>query len=509
MEVFKLILIILSSIGIGSVLGYFARQTIARRQAETAEAKVAKLLGEAKSEAKEILIRAKDKAVNILEEVKKEEKEQRREILRSERRLLKKEENIDRQFKNLEDSKTLLQKKAEEIRRIKEEISIIKQNQLDTLQKISKLSFEEAKKELLKNVERRHKEELVYQIKKLEREGKEELHKKAQNIMVSAMQRYTSSHITEAVTSTVILPSDELKGRIIGREGRNIKTLENLTGVDIIIDDTPEAITISGFDPMRRQIAKLALEKLIEDGRIHPAKIEESVDKAKESISHKIQEAGEAACYELGITGLDPKLIKLLGRLRFRTSYGQNVLLHSMEVAYLASAIASEVGADVNVCKKAGLFHDIGKAIDHQVQGSHVEIGRNILAKFGISEEIIKAMQSHHEEYPYESTEAVIVQVADAISGARPGARKDTLENYLKRLEDLEEIANSFEGIDKSYAVQAGREIRVFVSPQKIDDLEAIKLSRRIANKIEEKLEYPGEIKVHVIRETRAVEYAR
>jgi ribonuclease Y len=509
METFQLILVILAAISAGSVLGYFARQTIAKRQAETAEAKVEKIFGEANDEAKEIILKAKDKAAKELDEIKEEEKEQRKEFFNSEQRLQKKEENIDRQLDNIEKNKNLLQEKADEVKKIRGEAENIKKEQVDALQKISGLSLEQAKEELIKKTEKEHQEELVNRMKKLEEEGTQELHKKAQDIMTSSMQRYTASLVAEITTSTLLIPTDELKGRIIGREGRNIRTIENLTGVDIIIDDTPETIVISGFDPMRRQIAKTALEKLIEDGRIHPAKIEEAVAEAKKNISQKIQESGEAICYELGITGIDPKLVKLLGRLRFRTSYGQNVLLHSMEVAYLASAIAAEVGADVNVCKKAGLFHDIGKAIDHEVKGSHVEIGRNILAKFGFSDEIIKAMQSHHEEYPYESPEAIIVQVADAISGGRPGARKDTLENYLKRLEDLEAVANSFEGIEKTYAVQAGREIRVFVVPEKISDLEAVKLSKKIADKIEDKLEYPGEIKVHVIRETRVINYAR
>jgi len=323
------------------------------------------------------------------------------------------------------------------------------------------------------------------------------------------MQRYAASQAGETTSTTVSLPNDELKGRVIGKEGRNIKTLEKLTGVEVLVDDTPGAVVISGFDPIRRQIAKIALEKLLLDGRIQPARIEETVEKARQEISEKIQEAGQATVYDVGVAGLDPQLIKILGRLRFRTSYGQNVLLHSLEVAHLAGAIASELGADVDLAKKAGLFHDIGKAVDHEIQGSHVEIGRRILQKFNISEEVIKAMQSHHEEYPYESTEAVIVQVADAISGARPGARKDTLEAYLKRLEELEKVAASFNGVERAYAIQAGREIRIFVQPEEIDDLSAHRLAKDIAEQIHQELRYPGEIKVNVIRETRAIEYAR
>ncbi len=346
-------------------------------------------------------------------------------------------------------------------------------------------------------------------MKKLESNRKEELEKKARDIMVSAMQRFNSSQIAETTTTTVSLSSDEMKGRIIGKEGRNIKALERLTGVDVIVDETPEAIIVSGFDPVRRQVAKLALEKLMADGRIQPARIEEMVEKAKGEISEKMKEAGEAAAYDAGVIGLDPKLIELLGRLRYRTSFGQNVLMHSLESAHLAGMLATELKADVAVAKKAALLHDIGKAIDHEVPGTHVEIGRRILEKFGIDEEVIKAMQAHHEEYPYETIESSIVQAAEAVSAARPGARKETLENYLKRLEELEAIATAFEGVEKAYAIQAGREIRVFVTPEKIDDIKAYKLAQEIAKEIEKELKYPGEIKVTVIRETRAIEYAR
>jgi len=377
------------------------------------------------------------------------------------------------------------------------------------LERVAQLSQEQAKEELLKQTEKEQEEILLKQIQKLEQDGKEELEKRARNILVLAMQRYAASQAAEITTSSVELPSDDLKGRIIGKEGRNIKTLEKLTGVEVIVDDTPGAIVISAFDPIRRQIAKIALEKLMADGRIQPARIEDAVDKAKEEITEKIQQAGEAAVYDTGVAGLDPKLTKILGRLSFRTSYGQNVLLHSVEVTHLSAVIAFEIGADAVLAKKAGLLHDIGKAITHEVQGSHVEIGKMILQKFNVSEDVIRAMQAHHEEYPYESIESVIVQVADQISGARPGARKDTLEAYLKRLEELEKVANSFEGIEKSYAIQAGREIRIFVQPDKLDDLEARKVARQIADKIQQELDYPGEIKVTVIRETRSIEYAR
>jgi len=377
------------------------------------------------------------------------------------------------------------------------------------LERVAGLSREDAKKVLLQLAEEQNKDLLARQIKKMEQFGKEELEKKAKNIMTIALQRYAGSHAMETTTSTVALPSDEIKGRIIGREGRNIKTLERLTGIEVIVDDTPEAIVISGFNPVRREIARIAIEKLIEDGRIHPTRIEEAINFAKAEVNNKIKEAGEAAAYDVGIAGLDPKLIQLLGRLRFRTSYGQNVLLHSLEVAHLAGALAGELGADVGIAKKAGLLHDIGKAIDHEVQGTHIEIGINILKKFGIDQAVIDAMKSHHEDFPFESNESMIIAAADALSASRPGARKDTLEDYLKRLTDLENVAGSFTGVEKTYAIQAGREIRVFVRPEEIDDLAAVKLARGIADKIEQELKYPGEIKVNVLRETRAVEVAR
>ena len=362
---------------------------------------------------------------------------------------------------------------------------------------------------MLQLAEEQNKEILAKQIKRMENQNSDELVKRARDIMTSALQRYAGSHAAETTTSTVSIPSDEIKGRIIGREGRNIKTLERLTGIEVIVDDTPEAIVLSGFNPVRREIARLAIEKLIADGRIHPTRIEEAINFAKTEVNNKIKEAGEAAAYDVGIAGLDPKLIQILGRLRFRTSYGQNVLLHSLEVAHLAGALAAELGADVSVAKKAGLLHDIGKAIDHEVQGTHIEIGMNILKKFGIGSAVINAMKSHHEDFPFESNEAMIIAAADALSASRPGARKDTLEDYLKRLGDLENVAQSFPAVEKSYAIQAGREIRVFVKPEEVDDLGAIKLAREIADKIEQELKYPGEIKVNVLRETRAVEVAR
>jgi ribonuclease Y len=497
------------SLAIGSVLGYFARQSIAKKQLGTAEGKMKKMLEDAKAEAEAALLASKEKSVEILEEAKKEERKRQEQIFRLEKRLENREETLDKKLDELERGKELLIRKAEEVKKIRKETEGARQEQLKRLEKIAGLSKEEARKVLLQLAEEQSREILAQKIKKMEQQGYEELEKKARDIMSQAMQRYAGSHASETTTSTVAIPSDELKGRIIGREGRNIKTLERLAGIEVIVDDTPEAIVISGFNPVRREIARLALEKLIEDGRIHPTRIEEAVNFAKTEVNNKIKEAGEAAAYDVGVAGLDPKLVQLLGRLRFRTSYGQNVLLHSLEVAHLAGALAAELGANVSVAKKAGLLHDIGKAVDHEVQGTHIEIGINILQKFGIEKVVVDAMKSHHEDYPFESNEAMIIGAADALSASRPGARKDTLEDYLKRLEDLEKVATSFEGVEKAYAIQAGREIRVFVKPDQIDDLGSLKLARSIADKIEQELKYPGEIKVNVLRETRAMEMAR
>ena len=493
----------------GSFLGYYTRQTIAKKQAGTIESKLNKLISQAKDEANETVSKAKERANKILEEIKDQERERHKQLTITEKRLFKKEQEIDKKSNKLEEDYLKLKSKISKVKKIKDELNELHQERLKELEKISEFSQEQAKEEIFAIAEKEHQQNLLERIKRLEEEGQEELNKKAQKITALAMQRYASSQVSEMTSTSVNLPNEDLKGRVIGKEGRNIKTLEKLTGVDILVDDTPGAIIISGFDPIRRQIAKITLEKLLLDGRIQPARIEETVEKAKEEIDAKIKEAGEAAAYDVGVAGLNPQLIKILGRLRFRTSYGQNVLLHSVEVAHLAGAIAAELNINVDVAKKAGLLHDIGKAVDHEVQGSHVDIGRKILKKFDISEEIIKAMQSHHEEYPFETLESIIVQVADAISGARPGARKDTLEAYLKRLEELENVANSFKGVEKSYAIQAGREIRVFVQPDTIDDIGARKMAKNIADQIHQELKYPGEIKVSVIRETRVIEYAR
>ncbi len=509
MNEIQILIGLLVAFSAGATIGYFGRQFLASKQMETAEGKVSKIITEAKNKAAEILLESKNKAVKILDDVKNEEIERNRQVSRNEQRLAKKEEHLQKEKDEFENQKTLLQGKAKQVMKIKEDIENIKQEQINKLEKIADLDQETAKKVIIERIEQKNKDDVIKKIKQLEEEGQDELKKRANDIIVQAIQKYSGAHTAEITTSNVSLPSDEMKGRIIGREGRNIKTLEQATGVEVIIDDTPQTIIVSGFDPVRRQVAKLSLEKLMSDGRIHPARIEEIVEEVKKEIIDKIKHAGELAVLDVGVAGINQKLVQLIGRLKYRTSYGQNVLLHSIEVAHLSASLASELGANVSVAKKAGLLHDIGKAVDHEIQGTHVEIGRNILSKFGISEDVIKAMQSHHEDFPFETTESVIIRVADAISASRPGARKDTLENYLKRLEELEGIANSFEEVEKSFAIQAGREIRIFVTPEKIDDLGATKISRDIADKIEETLNYPGEIKVHVIRETRAIDYAR
>jgi len=494
---------------LGIFFGYLFRQSIAKKQLGSAEGKASKIIEEAEKKAQEGVLDAKNKAVEILEEAKKKEKVREDQILRLEQRLEKREELVDSKLDELEKGKKILEQRVEEIKKLRQETEDVRKKELERLEKIAGLSKEQAKTILLQLTEEENRDVIAAKMAKLEKEGMADIEKRAKNIMTSVIQKYAGSHASEVVTTTVSIPSDEVKGRIIGREGRNIKALEKMTGVEIIVDDTPEAVVISGFDPVRREVARIALEKLLGDGRIHPTKIEEAVEYAKKEINNKIKEAGDAASYDVGVAGVDPKLIHVLGRLRYRTSFGQNALLHSLEVAHLSGALAAELGADVAVAKKAGLYHDIGKAVDHDIQGTHVEIGIKILNKFGMPKEVIDAVKSHHEDYPFETQEAFIVAAADAISASRPGARKDSLENYLKRLEELESVATSFPGVEKTYAIQAGREIRVFVKPEEIDDLGAMKLAREIADKIESELKYPGEIKVNVLRETRSVEFAR
>jgi ribonuclease Y len=490
-------------------LGYFIRVFIVSSKSNTIEAKIAKLASEAEEKAKIIVLEARNQAVKILEDAKAEEKEKIQEIKKIEDRLDRQESHLSQQQDQLIKKAEEVRHKMDEVENARQEIQQIKEKEVQLLQKIAELTPEKAKEILFAKVEDMYKSEFISRMQKLEQDANKEIEQRAKEMLSTAIQRYAGSQVSEFSTTVVQIPSDDIKGKIIGREGRNIRTLERYTGAEFLIDDTPETVIISSFDPVRRQVAKLALEKLIADGRIQPARIEEFVEKAKEEINEKIQEAGEEACYDVGVVGLNPKLVYLLGRLHFRTSFGQNVLMHSKEMAHIAGMLAAELGANVKVAKMGALFHDIGKAVDHEVQGTHVEIGRKILQKFNIDENVIKAMQAHHEEYPYETVESIIVQVADKISGSRPGARRDTTEIYLKRLEDLEKIAMSFEGVEKSYAVQAGREIRVFVMPEKIDDLQARKLARDIADKIQEEMQYPGEIKINVIRESRSIEYAR
>ncbi len=493
---------------LGSVFGYQLRKMWAVKRKDTIETKVEALINDAKAKQKELLLEANDKALKIIEGAKSEERERQQELIRAQKRLENRETLFDQKLLDLENKKQELLDKAEKIEKIKAEIIDIRDQQLKKLEKVASLTKEEAKKVLLDNTEREMQEELVLRIKKLQNQAAVELDRKARDMIALAMQRCAVSHAAEGSTTTIDLPSDEMKGRIIGREGRNIRTIERLTGTEIIVDDTPQAITISGFSPIRRHVAKKALERLISDGRIHPAKIEEAIDQAKKEIAAEIHQAGENAVFELGLTGLDPKLVQIIGRLKYRTSYGQNILQHSIEIGHLSALLAQMLGADVTIAKKGGLLHDIGKAVDHEVQGTHPEIGYDILKKFGMPEEVAYIARGHHEANP-QTLECIIVQVADAISGARPGARKDSYEQYLQRLEELEKVTNNFAGVEKSYAVQAGREIRIFVVPQEINDLAAVKLAADVARKIEAELKYPGEIKVTVIRETRVVEYAR
>jgi ribonuclease Y len=494
---------------IGLVSGYFVRQLIASRLVQSSEQKAKKQFDEAKSKAKETILEAQEKAATLLEEVKKEERESKLQLGRLEERLLKKEGQLEEQTSGQKSREEQILQNVEKLKTAKSEIEELKQKALLELERISGLSASEARDFLLKNLKEKYQQDLAVTLSKLEKERREEIERKSLEIMTTAIQRYARSHVGEVTTTVFDLGDEDLKGKIIGREGRNIKALERATGTELIIDETPDTIVISSFDPTRRELTKLALQKLIKDGRIQPSKIEEKVEEARQELNKKIMEIGENAAYEVGIYDLSKEIIQLLGRLHFRVSYGQNVLIHSIETAYLAAMMAAELGINVEVAKKAALLHDIGKAIDHEVQGNHVDLGRRILQKYGIGDEIVKAMEPHHEEYPFASPEAYIVAAADALSASRPGARRDTLENYLKRLEDLEKIALGFEGVKNAYAIAAGRELRVFVVPEKIDDFRALQLAQDIAKKIESELKYPGEIKVNVIREVRAVEYAR
>lgn len=458
---------------------------------------------------KEKLLEAKEEIHKFRSDAEKENRERRSELQKYERRVIQKEESLDRKQQSIESKESNLNQKLRAVDEKQKEVEAIKVKQLEKLEDISGITSEKAKDIILSNAEKEVRHEMSIMIKEIETQAKEDAEKKSREIIGYAIQKCAADHVAETTVTVVNLPNDEMKGRIIGREGRNIRTLETLTGIDLIIDDTPEAVILSGFDPIRREIARIALEKLISDGRIHPARIEEMVEKAKKEVENIIKEYGEQAIFETGVHSLHPELVKLLGRLNYRTSYGQNVLKHSIEVAHIAGIMAAEIGADIKLAKRAGLLHDIGKAVDHEMEGTHVEIGMDLLRRYKESKDVIHAMSTHHGDYEPQTVEAVLVTAADAISAARPGARRETLEAYIKRLEKLEEIANSYDGVDKSYAIQAGREIRIMVKPEKINDEEIHLLARDITKKIEDELEYPGQIKVSIIRETRAVEYAK
>ena len=506
----KLVTFLASIAGlVGIALGYYLRLIISLGKRGSMELEIKKMEMTAKEAANKVVLEAEQKATETLKQLREEAKEKEDKLKAAEERLLKREDTLDTRQKDIDLEVENLKGKVSEIKSIKDKADALLAERDAALGSVAKLSETEAKEALIKDVEEKYSDDLVVRMQKLETANQEKLELRAKDILSTAIQRLGNSVTADVFSTSVNIPSEEIKGKIIGKEGRNIKSFERMTGVEVIVDDTPGTITLSSFDPIRRQVARMALEGLIADGRIQPAKIEKLVEKAKEDINKIIKEKGEQAAFECGVLNLDPRIISILGRLHFRTSYGQNVLAHSIEMAHIAGMIAEELGANVQIAKAGALVHDIGKALDHEVQGTHVEIGRRILQKFGANEAIVKAMQAHHEEYPYETVESIIVQVADAISGGRPGARRDSVENYLKRLGDIEEIANSFEGVEKSYAISAGREVRVFVKPDEMSDFQARELARNIANRIENELKYPGEVKINVIRETRAIEFAR
>ncbi|MDD2446071.1 MAG: ribonuclease Y [Tissierellia bacterium] len=508
----NLIFIILGLI-IGIIAGYLIRRYIGEGKIKNAEELAKKISEEAErngeARKKELLLEAKEEIHRSRAEADKENRERRNEVQKLERRVLHKEESLDRKSESQERKEEVLAKKSKYLDEKEESINDLYKQQTLELERLSGLTSEEAKDVLLNEVKKEISHESAIMIKEVESKAKEEADKKAKEIITTAIQRCAADQVAETTVTVVQLPNDEMKGRIIGREGRNIRTLETLTGIDLIIDDTPEAVVLSGFDPIRREVARIALEKLIVDGRIHPARIEEMVEKAEKEVDNTIREEGERAAFDTGVHGLHPEIIKLLGRLKYRTSYGQNVLNHSIEVSELAGIMAAELGADVKLAKRAGLLHDLGKAVDHEVEGPHVEIGADIARKYKESKEVVHAIAAHHGDVEPQTVEAVLVQAADAISAARPGARRESLESYVKRLEKLENIANSFEGVERSYAIQAGREIRVLVKPEEVSEIELVHTARNIVKKIESELDYPGQIKVNLIRETRAIEYAK
>ena len=498
---------------IGIAVGSAMRKRFAEREIGNAEQEATRLINEAirsgESRKKEMLLEAKDEIHKSRTEYEKEVKERRAELTKQERRLQQKEETLDKKSESFEKKEEELARRMAEVAAAKEEAEAVKKAHLATLEQISGLTQEQAKQFLLKNVEEDVRHETAMKIKEIEQQMKDEADEKAREVISIAIQRCAADHAAEATVSVVPLPNDEMKGRIIGREGRNIRTLETITGVDLIIDDTPEAITVSSFDPVRREIARLALEKLIGDGRIHPTRIEDCVEKARKDVDRTIREEGERACFETGVHGLNPELVKILGRQKYRTSYGQNVLNHSMEVAHIAGLMAAELGVDVTLAKRAGLLHDLGKSIDHEVEGSHVQLGADLARKYKENPVIVNAIEAHHGDVEPKTVIAVLVQAADAVSAARPGARRENVENYIRRLQKLEELTGSYPGVEKAFAIQAGREVRIMVKPEEVTEDNMIILARDIAKQIEAELEYPGQIKVNVIRETKAVEYAK
>lgn len=509
MEILLPIIVGIIALAAGAAGGYYYHRNISDQKVKSAEVRAQEIIADGEAKSKELQLQAKEEAIGLRNEVEKEVNRKRQELDRQEERLQKRQENLDTRFEHVERKERNLNKRQSQVDKRANEIDKMQEDQLAELERISAMTQDEAKEELVKMVEMDARQDMARVIRQVEAEIKEQADRKAREIVTLAIQRVATDQVSETTVSAVPLPSDDMKGRIIGRQGRNIRAFENATGVDVVVDDTPEAIILTGFDPVRREVARLAMSRLISDGRIHPARIEKLVIKAREEVNQIIKEEGERAAYEAGVHRLHPDIIKLLGRLKYRTSYGQNQHQHAVEASRIAVIIANELGADVEICREGALLHDIGKAVDHEIEGPHAIIGAEIAKRCGVNAKVINCIASHHHEVEQESLEAVIVEVADAISGARPGARRESLENYIKRIKALEEVANSFSGVEESYAIQAGREIRIMVRPEEVDDYLAIKMSKDIARRVEETLEYPGQIKVTVIRETRATDYAK